>query len=146
MLTVNKHREKNSRVQRSSNSIERKRVVEQRGVEVVEQRGEERREEQEQQIRVEKRVVVEAIFGRYSQISKKSSPTKGLCSIIHRQVINIINVQLLLAKKQRGDFLLYGQQQIREESTLLWSATDKRGEKRRAMVSTLLQILIGNIS
>ena len=87
MLTVNKHREKNSRVQRSSNSIERKRVVEQRGVGVVEQRGEKRREEQEQQIREEKRVVVEAIFGKYYQISKKSSPAKGLCSV---QVVVVV--------------------------------------------------------
>ena len=49
----------------------------------------------------------------------KSSPTKGLCSVIHMQVINIIHGQLLLAQKKRGD-CIYGQQQVREE---------RRGEK-----------------
>jgi hypothetical protein len=36
-------------------------------------------------------VVVEAFFRRCSQLSKKSSLTKGLCPVIHMQVINIIH-------------------------------------------------------
>ena len=61
-------------------------------------------------------------MGGAVNLVRKSSPTKGLCLVIHMQVINIIYGQLLLAEKI-------------ERELHIWSATDKRGEHTATMVS-----------